>query len=156
MRVKKWTTTLRVRRYSELRQFDTFEERFDYLSLGGQVGEETFGFERWRNQEFYRSREWKDIRDVVILRDNGCDLGITGYEIFDRVIIHHMNPMTPEDIIHGDADILNPDFLICVSHETHNAIHYGSRQNLRKPLVERRPGDTLLWRPIERNRYADR
>jgi hypothetical protein len=136
---------MRVRTYSELRRIDTFEERFEYLSLKGQVGESTFGFERYLNQQFYTSREWKSVRNEVIVRDEGMDLGSLGYEIFDRVIIHHMNPMTAENIAHGDSEILNPEFLITTSHRTHNAIHYGDANLLPKPMVQRRRGDTKLW-----------
>lgn len=139
------TTSMMIRSYRELRRIETFEERFRYLSLRGQVGEATFGFDRWINQEFYRSREWKQIRHYVIARDEGCDLGIAGHDIHDRPIIHHMNPMSPDDIIHGDESILDPDFLITVTHQTHNAIHYGDESLLPRPHIERRPGDTLLW-----------
>lgn len=134
-----------IRRYSELRLLNTFEERYNYLRIGGYVGESTFGFERYLNQSFYRSREWKRTRDVVIARDEGLDLGVPGYEIYDRVIIHHMNPMTIEDIENGSEDILDPEFLITTTHRTHNAIHYGDQSLLIRPLVERRPGDTKLW-----------
>lgn len=134
-----------IRRYSEFRTLDTFEDRYEYLRIGGYVGEQTFGFERYLNQNFYRSREWKRVRDVVIARDEGLDLGVPGYEIFDRIIIHHMNPMRIEDIESGSEDILNPEFLITTTHRTHNAIHYGDQSLLIRPLVERRPGDTKLW-----------
>lgn len=134
-----------IRSYSELLRFPTFEERFAYLKLGGAVGAETFGFDRYLNQDFYRSRLWKTARRDVIARDLGCDLGIAGYEIYDRVYVHHMNPMRPSDIIHANRDILNPEFLICVTHETHNAIHYGDESKLRKTYVPRQPGDTSLW-----------
>jgi hypothetical protein len=134
-----------VKSYSELRLINTFEERFDYLSLRGQVGKETFGFDRWMNQEFYRSVEWRNLRKHVIARDEGCDLGVFGYEIYDRIYIHHMNPMTKQDLLENPEVILDTEFLICVTHLTHNAIHYGDRNLLRKPLVERRPGDTRLW-----------
>jgi tetrahydromethanopterin S-methyltransferase subunit F len=134
-----------IRRYSELRALSTFEDRFDYLKLHGGVGRSTFGFDRYINQQFYTSREWRDVRSKVIARDQGLDLGIPGFEIFDKIIIHHMNPMTVEDIETGIEDILNPQFLITTSHETHNAIHFGDRSQLRQPLVERRPGDTRLW-----------
>lgn len=137
--------TTRVRSYSELRRFDTFEERYDYLKLGGQVGGFTFGSERYINQRFYRSSEWKSIRNYVIDRDKGCDLGVEGYEIYDRIYIHHMNPMTVEEIDSGSSDILNMDFLISATHKTHNAIHYGDRSSLLQPFVERQPGDTKLW-----------
>ena len=134
-----------IRTYSQLKSYGTFEERFEYLKLSGAVGATTFGFERYMNQQFYRSKQWRDIRHVVIARDEGNDLGIPGYEIFDRPIVHHMNPMMPDDLIHGEDDILNPEFLITVTHLTHNAIHYGDGSQLAKPLVERRPGDTRLW-----------
>lgn len=134
-----------TRTYSELRRLDTFEERYRYLQLRGQVGGSTFGFDRYINQRFYTSRQWRQVRDVVIARDEGLDLGIPGYEIFDKIIIHHMNPMTAEDIEHGDDDILNPEYLITTTHKTHNAIHYGDERLLARPLVERRPGDTRLW-----------
>lgn len=134
-----------IRTYSELINHESFEDRFRYLSLRGTVGETTFGFERHHNQKFYTSREWRLIRDEVIVRDLGCDLGVEGHDIFDRPIIHHMNPMVPKDIIHGNSDILNPDYLITTTHRTHNAIHYGDSTLLLKPLTDRRPGDTKLW-----------
>lgn len=143
-----------TRSFSELAELATFEERFDYLSLKGVVGDRTFGSERYRNQQFYRSREWRLIRDEVITRDYGCDLGMSGFEIYDRILIHHMNPMVPEDIIHGNEDILDPEYLISVTHRTHNAIHYGDRSLLALPVVERRPGDTLLWVPQTQRRAA--
>jgi hypothetical protein len=115
------------------------------LSLRGQVGEATFGYDRWMNQNFYRSREWRQLRMAIIFRDEACDLGIPGFEIHDKIIIHHMNPMTVEDITHGNDDILDPEFLICVTHKTHNAIHYGDERLLARPLEPRRPGDTKLW-----------
>lgn len=141
----KCLTTMRVRRYSELRRITSFEERFEYLQLRGTVGVATFGFERYINQRFYTSRQWKQVRSEVISRDLGMDLGVDGYEIHDRIIIHHMNPMTPDDIEGGSADILDPEFLITTTHRTHNAIHYGDASLLPQPLVERRPGDTKLW-----------
>lgn len=137
-----------IRTYSELAQLDTFIERFDYLSLKGVVGESTFGFERHRNQKFYRSKEWRTVRDEVIARDLGNDLGIPGFEIYDRILIHHMNPMVVADIVGGNEDILNPEYLISVTHNTHNAIHYGDASILNLPMVERRPGDTNLWEPL--------
>jgi hypothetical protein len=136
---------MRTRRYRELRRLHTFEDRYHYLALRGQVGEATFGWDRWMNQAFYTSREWRHLRNFVIVRDNGCDLGIDDREIHDRIIIHHMNPMSTEDIIHSDPDNLDPEFLISVTHRTHNAIHYGDERLLLQPLVERRPGDTKLW-----------
>ena len=134
-----------VRTYSELRRLLTFEERYDYLKLRASVGEVTFGFERYLNQDFYRSRQWRDVREFVIARDEGMDLGIDGYEIYDRVIIHHMNPMRTEDLVNGNEDVLDPEFLITTTHRTHNAIHYGDKSLLPTALVERRPGDTRLW-----------
>lgn len=134
-----------IRSYSELRRLHSFEERFRYLSLRGQVGSATFGFDRWINQEFYRSREWRLAREAVIARDLGCDLGIDGYEIFSQLLVHHMNPMTPDDIVHDDESILDPNFLITTSHRTHNAIHYGDESLLARPFVPRQRGDTKLW-----------
>lgn len=134
-----------IRSYSELRRFETFEERFRYLALRGQVGESTFGFNRWVNQDFYTSREWRQARHRIIVRDNGCDLGIDGYEIHKGLFIHHLNPITVDQIESGDPCILDPDNLITVTHRTHNAIHYGDERLLPRPLVERKPGDTKLW-----------
>lgn len=134
-----------VRTYSNLIKRDTFEARFKYLSLRGQVGEATFGFDRWINQQFYVSTQWRHIRDYVITRDNGCDLGVDGYEIHDRIVIHHLNPMTSKDIEHGEDWIVDPEYLITTTHRTHNAIHYGDENLLVKPFVERRRGDTKLW-----------
>jgi hypothetical protein len=121
------------------------DERFTYLRLRGRPGSDTFGFDRYMNQKFYRSTEWRQIRWHVINRDNGCDLGIDGYDIHHGLYIHHMNPMTVADISSGDPRILDPEFLITVTHKTHNAIHYGTEQSLPRQLVERRPGDTNLW-----------
>lgn len=135
----------RIRTYSELRHYDTFEDRYRYLALKGEVGRSTFGYDRYINQQFYRSQEWRTVRRDVIARDLGLDLGVPDFEIFDKVIIHHMNPMTVEDIEHGDSDILDPEFLITTTHKTHNAIHYGDESLLAKPLVPRQPGDTKLW-----------
>ena len=134
-----------VRTYHELRQLETFEERYRYLRLRASVAEPTFGSERYLNQRFYRSQEWRNLRHHVIARDEGRDLGLEGYEIFDRVYIHHMNPMEARDLKQGNDAILNPQYLICVTHSTHNAIHYGDEGLLAKPLVVRRPGDTKLW-----------
>lgn len=133
------------RTYRELRRLDTFEERFRYLSLRGEVGVATFGFDRYLNQAFYTSREWRRLRDDVIVRDNGCDMGVPGFEIYDKIIIHHMNPMTAEDIELGNPDNLNVDNLICVTHNTHNAIHYGDESLLPTAYTPRQPGDTKLW-----------
>lgn len=139
------TMITKIRSYSEVRRLRSLEERFEYLALRGQVGEVTFGSERYVNQSFYRSREWRSIREEVIIRDDGCDLGIPGYEIHGNIIIHHMNPMSVADIVHGNDDILDPDYLICVTLATHNAIHYGDATLLSRKFVERRPGDTKLW-----------
>jgi hypothetical protein len=134
-----------IRTYSELSHMDEFAERYRYLALRGNVGSSTFGFDRYINQQFYTSRQWKQVRNHVIARDQACDLGIDGYEIHSRLVIHHMNPMDPRDIIHGDDDILDPEFLITTTHRTHNAIHYGDERQLARPLTERRRGDTNLW-----------
>jgi hypothetical protein len=134
-----------IRTYTELRRLHTFEERYHYLSLRGVVGQSTFGFDRHMNQKFYTSREWKHVREQVIVRDNGCDLGVDGYEIHSKLYIHHMNPMVVADIVHGNDDILDPEFLITTTHRTHNAIHYGDERLLPRPLAVRRPGDTKLW-----------
>lgn len=136
---------MRHKSYRELQRLHTFEDRFKYLSLHGQVGEETFGWDRWMNQQFYHSTQWRQLRDYVIVRDNGCDLGIDGYEIHERIIIHHMNPMSVSHIQYGDPEILDPEFLISTTHRTHNAIHYGDEKLLLRPFVERRAGDTRLW-----------
>lgn len=136
---------MKVRTYSELVKFETFVERFRYLSLGGGVADPTFGYDRWVNQQFYASREWKLVRRDVIARDLGCDLGVEGYEIHDRIIVHHMNPIVLEDFSEGNLSIMDPEFLITTTHDTHNAIHYGDEKQLPRPLVERRPGDTKLW-----------
>lgn len=133
------------RSYTELERLRTFEERFEYLALRGEVGQATFGFDRWMNQGFYTSREWRALRRDVIVRDQGCDLGIEGHEIHDRVIVHHMNPLDEEDIALGTDNALNPEYLICTTHKTHNAIHYGDASLLEQAYVPRRPGDTRLW-----------
>lgn len=131
--------------YSELLKFKTFLDRFDYLKIGGSVGHATFGFDRHINQYFYQSQEWKKVREIVIIRDEGCDLGIPGYEIHSKILIHHINPMTSDDIVHGEEWIFNPEFLITTSHNTHNAIHYGDKNLLMLPKAPRSPGDTKLW-----------
>lgn len=135
-----------IRTYTELSRLKSFEERFEYLRLKGSVGKDTFGFDRYLNQAFYRSPEWKSVRGVVILRDNGCDLGLEGYEINDKILIHHLNPISAEDIADRLDDILNPEFLICVSHRTHNAIHYGDFEQLPTLPKERTKNDTCPWR----------
>jgi len=134
-----------IRRYSELIQFDSFYDRFEYLKLGAGVGDVTFGFDRWINQEFYHSKQWRDVRRLVIIRDNGYDLGVYGHEIQGSPLIHHINPISVPDFVDGADWILDPDFLISTSHDTHNAIHYGDRSLLRVPFKERTPGDTKLW-----------
>ena len=135
-----------IRTYSELIKLPTFEERFQYLKLDGDVGVETFGFDRYLNQAFYSSDEWKSIRNQVIIRDNGCDLGIEGREIYKRIIIHHMNPITKEDLLYRTEYLLNPEYMICTMKNTHDAIHYGDENLLFKEPVERKPNDTSPWR----------
>lgn len=134
-----------IRSYSELQRIDGFFDRYRYLKLNGTVGRSTFGFDRYINQQFYTSREWRQLRSHIIVRDDGCDLGDPNYPIAGRVYIHHMNPMTVEDILEHDESILDPEFLISVTHNTHNAIHYGDESLLPKPYVPRSPGDTRLW-----------
>lgn len=136
-----------IRRYSELRMLKTFEERFEYLKVIGQVAEETFGSMRFFNQNFYTSQIWKSIRNQVILRDNGCDLGIEDRPINGRmIIIHHMNPITLDDIQNMTPNLIDPEFLICVSQNTHQALHYGDEKILPKGPIERFPNDTSPWR----------
>lgn len=135
-----------IRTYSELITFPTFEERYRYLRLEGKVGEDTFGFDRWLNQSFYKDREWRAIRDKVIIRDNGCDLGIPDREIHSRIIVHHMNPITKDDILYRSAFLLNPEYLICTVKNTHDAIHYGDEGLLIKVPIERTRNDTCPWR----------
>ena len=135
-----------IRTYSELRTLPTFEERYRYLQLNGSVGKDTFGFDRYLNQVFYRSQEWKSIRDFVIVRDNGCDLGVEGYEIHGRIIIHHLNPLTVKDITTASIYLLDPEYLICTTHNTHNAIHYGDEGLLISAPIVRTRNDTCPWR----------
>lgn len=139
-----------IRRFSDLKLMSTFKERFDYLRLSGSVGESTFGFDRYLNQILYRSKSWADIRDVVIIRDNGCDLGILGFEIRDRIIVHHMNVITVNDIESRNPIIFDPEYLICVSNNTHLAIHYSDESLLKKDPIERKSGDTKLWPNVNR------
>lgn len=135
-----------IRRYSELIKLPTFEERFKYLKLDGRVGKMTYGSDRIFNQAFYHSKEWRDFRNKVIARDNGCDLGIEDREIFDKLIVHHINPMTIKDLEEGGEELFDMENFICCSHNTHEAIHYGDSSLLVKTeFVERRPGDTKLW-----------
>lgn len=133
------------RTYSQLIKYETIEERYDYLKLPGLVGEETFGVDRHLNQRFYKSSEWKQIRDTVILRDNACDLGISEFPINGRILIHHMNPIKVMDLLVKNLDILDPEFLICSSKRTHQAIHYGDKSLLPYIPKQRMPGDTSLW-----------
>ena len=135
-----------IRRYSELIRFDSFLDRYNYLQLRGQVGLDTFGLDRYLNQTLYRSSRWRRTRDKVILRDNGCDLGYEGFDIFDKIIVHHMNPLSIEDIEDDVDEIYDPEFLICCSFNTHNAIHYGDERLLPQLPIERSPGDTCLWK----------
>lgn len=135
----------KLRSYSELRRISDFKERFEYLALRGVVGDRTFGFDRYMNQKFYTSRQWRSVRDQVIVRDQGCDLSMAGFEIHSRLYIHHMNPMTVGDLKDGEAHVLDPEYLIATTHRTHNAIHYGDAALLAKPFIERRSGDTKLW-----------
>ncbi len=137
-----------IRRYSRLKSLDTFEDRYRYLRLQGSIGRSSFGFDRYVNQKFYKSREWQDVRDFVIVRDNGCDLGIEGYDIHSNLLVHHMNPMDLEEVVHGDPRILDPEYLITTTHTTHNAIHYGDENQIPRQLVERRAGDTSLWERV--------
>lgn len=137
-----------IRTYSELKRLLTFEERFNYLKLSRSVGSQTFGFDRYINQSFYSSREWKAVRREVIIRDNACDLGVEGRELFNKVYIHHMNPITIEDVEKGSDFLFDLEYLICTSHVTHNAIHFGNEESLINVLKERRKGDTTLWKPV--------
>lgn len=137
---------MNIKTYSELITLPTFKDRYRYLRLTGSVGEETFGFDRYLNQVFYRSDKWKTIRDKVIIRDNGCDLGIEGYEIYGKIIIHHMNPITFNDIEHNTDFLLNPEYLICTTHNTHNAIHYGDESLLIQEPIVRTKNDTCPWK----------
>lgn len=135
-----------IKTYSELIKLPTFEERFRYLRLSGSVGKETFGFDRYLNQIFYQSQRWKSARDYVIIRDNACDLGVEGHEIYSRVIIHHMNPITLKDIEQESEFLIDPEYLICTIHNTHNAIHFGDENLLITAPIERRANDTCPWR----------
>jgi hypothetical protein len=138
-----------IKRYSELITLPTFEERYRYLRLQGKVGKETFGYDRYINQILYqRDPRWRSVRDQVIVRDNGCDLGVEGYDIHGKIIVHHMNPITLEDIEKETDFLFNPEYLICVTHMTHNAIHYGDENLLPKAPVERTPFDTCPWKRV--------
>lgn len=135
----------KIKTYTELQRFKSFEDRYDYLKLRGRVGESTFGFDRWLNQALYHSKMWKDVRNQVIVRDNGCDLGIEGYEIYSGLIVHHMNPIFIEDLQLKDDNVFNPEYLITTSLQTHNAIHYGDASLLPRGPIVRKRGDTTLW-----------
>jgi hypothetical protein len=134
-----------IRTYSELRRLETFEERFYYLELKGILGTSTFGFDRWVNQHFYKSREWKSVRDRIIVRDNGCDLGVPGFEIYSGLLVHHMNPISVDDLEQGEDWVIDPNYLITTSLQTHNAIHYGDVSQLPRGPITREAGDTKLW-----------
>lgn len=132
--------------YSNLKQFESLKDRYEYLKIGGIVGDSTFGHNRYLNQEFYRSKEWLEVRDYVIIRDNGCDLGVEGYEIHSKILVHHMNPITLADIENRNPDILNPEYLISTSDRTHQAIHFGDKDLLPKDPIIRKPNDTVPWK----------
>ena len=135
-----------IKTYSELIALQTYEERFDYLQLNGVVGKETFGYDRYLHQILYRTAEWKRFRRDMILRDNGCDLGCEGYEIFGNILVHHINPITVEDVVNRNPCIFDPNNVICTSLNTHNAIHYGDETNLITEPVVRKPNDTCPWK----------
>lgn len=136
-----------IRTYKELSRLKTFKERYEYLKLSdGRVGADTFGHDRYLNQLFYQTKEWKHLRDQLIVRDNGCDLGIEGHDIYERIIVHHMNPITKSDILDHTDYLMNPDYLICTTHRTHNAIHYGDENLLLTMPVERTKNDTCPWK----------
>ena len=135
-----------IKTYSELILLPTFEERFKYLQLNGRVGDDTFGFDRYINQKFYRSADWKRIRDQIIIRDNGCDLALEGYEIYGRILIHHMNPITVKDVELSTEYLMNPEYLVCVTHNTHNAIHYGDEKQIVTGPIVRTKNDTCPWK----------
>ena len=137
-----------IRTYSELITLPTFKERYEYLKLNGRVGEETFGFDRYLNQAFYKSEEWRAVRDYVIVRDNGCDLGMEGHEIFGKILIHHMNPISKRDILDRSDLLLNPEYLICTIKNTHDAIHFGDENLLIVAPIKRRKNDTCPWKHI--------
>ena len=140
------TAEKRIRTYKELVSIDNYLDRYEYLKLGGTVGQETFGFERYLNQKFYRTDEWRKVRDYVIVRDNGCDMAFDGREIHSRILIHHLNPVMPNDILERESWILDPEFLVCVCKQTHDAIHYGDESLLLLDPVIRTKNDTCPWR----------
>lgn len=134
-----------MKTYSELSSIRSFSERFDYLKLSGSVGTDTFGWSRYLNQALYSSPKWRKLRRDIIIRDDGNDMGLDGYPIFGRIVVHHLNPITPEDIELARSVVFDPENLVCVSFDTHEAIHYGSDSLLPKDYVPRTPGDTKLW-----------
>lgn len=138
---------MKNKNYNELSNINSYDDRFKYLSLKGNVGSDTFGFDRHLNQDFYKSKEWKQIRNQVIIRDNGCDLGVKGKKIYGKIYVHHMNPIEKKDIVDSTEYLLNPDFLICTSKETHDAIHYGNEEYLKRNEVHvRKKNDTCPWK----------
>ena len=139
-------TTGNIRTYSEIITLKTYEERFDYLKIGGQVGRETFGYDRYLNQILYNTKQWKKFRREIVIRDNACDLACEGYEINYRILVHHINPITVEDIINRNPMIFDPENAITTTHRTHNAIHYGDKNLLMLQPTERTPNDTCPWR----------
>ena len=139
-------TMMSIRTYSELITIPTFEERFEYLQLKGSVGKDTFGYDRYLNQVLYRSPEWKRLRNQIIIRDGGCDLACDGYDIYGKVLIHHLNPITVEDVLARSRKVFDPDNLVCVTHNTHNAIHYGDSDLLVTGVITRTKNDTCPWR----------
>lgn len=143
--MSKMNLTMMTRTYSELRKFKDFEGRLEYLKLDGRVGQATFGFDRYINQNFYMSHQWKSVRDEIIVRDRGCDLGVRGYEINAELLVHHMNPMVAEDIINGEEWILDPEYLITTTTRTHNDIHFGYGHSYPMTVITRTPNDTKLW-----------
>lgn len=134
-----------IRTYSELISLPTYEQRFNYLKLDGKVGEETFAKDRWLNQKFYHSQEWRSLRNKIIVRDLGCDMALEGFQIYERPLIHHMNPITQDDVLQHSDYLINPEYLITVAYNTHQAIHYGNADLLMESPIERRAGDTKLW-----------
>lgn len=139
-------TAMSIKTYSELIRIPTFEERFDYLKVGSKIGEDTFGFDRYLNQIFYRSPEWKELRRFVILRDDGCDLAFRDLPISGRVYIHHLNPISADDVKTRSEILLNPEFLVCTSFNTHQALHFGDKNLLPKEPIERSRNDTCPWK----------
>lgn len=141
--------SMKTKSYSELIQLPTFLDRYRYLKIGGRIGEDTFGFDRYLNQTLYRSAEWKRFRREIVVRDEGRDLGCDGYEIVGNILVHHINPITLEDVLNRDPKIFDPENVICVSHNTHNAIHYGGENLLITEPVIRKPNDTCPWKKVK-------